>query len=170
MYAHASNLLKALQAASGVGSAGRTAQVTRQLMHGQGLAGLYRGLTPAVLGAGPAHALYYAVYEQTKAALGAGQPGQRPATVAAAGASLSHAAGLAILRNRPQAHIWPSIYISLVVSLRDVSGCGSPFCGCLYPQLDLWCLLCKEWESLIQRAAQSRCGCHHCERRGDGAC
>lgn len=62
--------------------------MTRQLIRSQGLTGLYRGLTPAILGAGPAHALYYAVYEQTKAALGARRPGQRPAAVAAAGAPL----------------------------------------------------------------------------------
>ena len=60
-------------------------QMTRQLISTQGIASLYRGLTPAVLGAGPAHALYYAVYEQTKATLGARQSGQSPATAAAAG-------------------------------------------------------------------------------------
>jgi hypothetical protein len=63
---------------------------TRQVLLGQGFTGLYRGFTPAVLGAGPAHALYYAVYEQTKAALGARQPGRRPVTVAAAGGSRLH--------------------------------------------------------------------------------
>ena len=74
-----------LQAATGAGTAERTLQLTRQLIHTHGFTSLYRGLTPAVLGAGPAHALYYAVYEQTKQALGARQPGRRPLTVAAAG-------------------------------------------------------------------------------------
>ncbi|CAL5220841.1 g2923 [Coccomyxa viridis] len=74
-----------LQAATGLGPAGSIVQMTRQLISTQGIASLYRGLTPAVLGAGPAHALYYAVYEQTKATLGARQSGQSPATAAAAG-------------------------------------------------------------------------------------
>ena len=73
------------QAATGVGTAERTLHLTRQLIHTHGFTSLYRGLTPAVLGAGPAHALYYAVYEQTKQALGTRQPGQRPLTVATAG-------------------------------------------------------------------------------------
>ena len=131
---HAVSVHTALQAASGVGSAGHTAQIMRQLIHGQGLTGLYRGLTPAVLGAGPAHALYYAVYEQTKAALGAGQPGRRPATVAAAGASLDAAGLTASMNNRRQAHTWPSIFMPLMAGLHDVSRCGSPFCRCEFPQ------------------------------------
>lgn len=75
-----------------MGIAGKAVSSTRQVVLGQGLTSLYRGFTPAVLGAGPAHALYYAVYEQTKAALGAGQPGRRPVTVAAAGGTRLHTA------------------------------------------------------------------------------
>ena len=82
---HARFMRTALQAATGLGTAGRTVQMARHLISSQGIGSLYRGLTPAVLGAGPAHALYYAVYEQTKTSLGARQPGQSPATVAAAG-------------------------------------------------------------------------------------
>lgn len=83
-----------LQASTGVGTNGATVRMTRQLLHSQGLTSLYRGLTPAVIGAGPAHALYYAVYEQMKEVLGPRRPGQRPVTVATAGVCLqcSHAA------------------------------------------------------------------------------
>lgn len=50
-----------------------------------GVRGLYRGFTPATVGAGPAHALYYAVYEWTKQETGANRGGHHPVSVAAAG-------------------------------------------------------------------------------------
>lgn len=51
----------------------------------EGVRGFYRGITAAVGGAGPAHAIYYAVYELTKETLGGNRPGHRPATFAVAG-------------------------------------------------------------------------------------
>lgn len=57
-----------------------------QIVREEGVRGLYRGFTVATAGAGPAHALYYAVYELTKRELGANRSGHRPLSVAAAGA------------------------------------------------------------------------------------
>jgi solute carrier family 25 iron transporter 28/37 len=58
-----------------------------RIMQEEGVRGLYRGVTAAVAGAGPAHALYYAVYELTKDKLGGNEPGHHPATFAVAGES-----------------------------------------------------------------------------------
>ncbi|BDA47528.1 probable mitoferrin-1 [Coccomyxa sp. Obi] len=55
------------------------------ILREEGVRGLYKGLTAATAGAGPAHALYYAVYELTKKELGANRGGHRPFSVAAAG-------------------------------------------------------------------------------------
>ncbi|KAK9905515.1 hypothetical protein WJX75_001308 [Coccomyxa subellipsoidea] len=56
-----------------------------QIVREEGVRGLYRGFTVATAGAGPAHALYYAVYELTKRELGANRSGHRPLSIAAAG-------------------------------------------------------------------------------------
>ncbi len=71
-----------------LGLSGMLAQIVRE----EGARGLYKGFTAATAGAGPAHALYYAVYELTKRELGANRGGHRPVSVAAAGAhhSLLH--------------------------------------------------------------------------------
>ncbi len=57
-----------------------------RILREEGVRGLYKGLTAATAGAGPAHALYYAVYELTKKELGANRGGHRHFSVAAAGA------------------------------------------------------------------------------------
>lgn len=68
--------------AGGPGLPGMLVHILRE----EGVRGLYKGLTAATAGAGPAHALYYAVYELTKKELGANRGGHRPFSVAAAGA------------------------------------------------------------------------------------
>lgn len=59
-------------AVAAVGGAMR--DVVRSLMRTEGIAGLYRGVAAVGIGAGPAHALYFATYEYAKDALGGGQP------------------------------------------------------------------------------------------------
>jgi hypothetical protein len=50
-----------------------------------GIAGLYRGVAAVGIGAGPAHAVYFATYEYAKDAFGGGKPGHHPLAHAAAG-------------------------------------------------------------------------------------
>lgn len=51
----------------------------------EGPVGLYRGLAAMGLGAGPAHAVYFSVYETCKRKFGGAQPGHHPLVHAAAG-------------------------------------------------------------------------------------
>lgn len=51
----------------------------------EGPVGLYRGLAAMGLGAGPAHAVYFSVYETCKRKFGGDQPGHHPLVHAAAG-------------------------------------------------------------------------------------
>lgn len=77
---------------------GSLVAAVRTVLAREGVAGLYRGVAPAALAAGPSHALYFAVYEASKALLaggdGAGQPGPAAghAASAAAGAAATAAA------------------------------------------------------------------------------
>ncbi|KAI9139201.1 mitochondrial carrier domain-containing protein [Paraphysoderma sedebokerense] len=52
----------------------------------EGASALFRGVNSVVLGAGPAHALYFASYERMKVILGGDQEGHHPWKSAAAGA------------------------------------------------------------------------------------
>eukprot|EP00884_Botryococcus_braunii_P016663 jgi/Botrbrau1/3680/Bobra.0008s0009.2 len=53
----------------------------------EGMMGLYGGVWAVAAGAGPAHALYFAVYESAKERLGATAEGHHPVAAAAAGAA-----------------------------------------------------------------------------------
>lgn len=57
-----------------------------QIMQKEGLPGLYRGIGAMGLGAGPAHAVYFAAYESLKEFLGGNRPGYHPFEHALAGA------------------------------------------------------------------------------------
>ncbi|KAJ2311302.1 Fe(2+) transporter, partial [Coemansia sp. RSA 2702] len=48
------------------------AQALRSISTTEGMRSLYRGVMSVVLGAGPAHAVYFATYEQTKKVLAGG--------------------------------------------------------------------------------------------------
>eukprot|EP00050_Salpingoeca_kvevrii_P008419 m.302808 g.302808 ORF g.302808 m.302808 type:complete len:310 (-) comp15475_c0_seq1:345-1274(-) len=58
----------------------------------EGPRALYRGIGAVVAGAGPAHALYFSVYEHAKDQLGANQPGHNPLRTAGAAvfATIAH--------------------------------------------------------------------------------
>lgn len=64
---------------------GAMRDVAGSLMRTEGIAGLYRGVAAVGIGAGPAHAVYFATYEYAKDALGGGKPGHHPLSHAAAG-------------------------------------------------------------------------------------
>ncbi|MCO5551614.1 hypothetical protein L7F22_035677 [Adiantum nelumboides] len=51
----------------------------------EGVLGLYRGIGAMALGAGPAHAVYFSVYEVAKEKLGGKRPGHHPIVYGAAG-------------------------------------------------------------------------------------
>lgn len=57
------------------------------IMRTEGPVGLYRGIAAMGLGAGPAHAVYFAVYEVCKEKLGGNREGHHPVAHALAGAS-----------------------------------------------------------------------------------
>jgi Mitochondrial carrier protein len=60
----------------------------RTVLRLEGVRGLYRGVDAMALGAGPAHALYFATYEAVKRVLGgADEPGSHPGVTAIAGAT-----------------------------------------------------------------------------------
>ncbi|KAL3530937.1 hypothetical protein ACH5RR_010259 [Cinchona calisaya] len=59
-------------------------QAVQSILKSEGPAGLYRGITAMGLGAGPAHAVYFAVYETCKKALSGGNP-NNPVAHAASG-------------------------------------------------------------------------------------
>lgn len=54
-------------------------QVLRSVLKLEGLVGLYRGIAAMILGAGPAHAVYFSVYEVSKKMLSAGNPNNHAA-------------------------------------------------------------------------------------------
>ncbi|KAJ7513988.1 hypothetical protein O6H91_23G021900 [Diphasiastrum complanatum] len=56
------------------------------VMKTEGPSGLYRGLGAMILGAGPSHAAYFAVYEVCKEKFGGNKPGHHPFAHMAAGA------------------------------------------------------------------------------------
>ncbi|GFR46249.1 hypothetical protein Agub_g7797 [Astrephomene gubernaculifera] len=60
-------------------------QMVRTVLQQDGVAGLYRGVGPVAAGAGPAHALHFAMYEWAKEALGGNRQGLHPLETAAAG-------------------------------------------------------------------------------------
>ncbi|XP_058096128.1 uncharacterized protein LOC131241338 [Magnolia sinica] len=55
------------------------------IMRSEGPLGLYRGIGAMGLGAGPAHAVYFSVYETCKEKLGGNRPGHHPLVHAASG-------------------------------------------------------------------------------------
>ncbi|GLC46405.1 hypothetical protein PLESTM_001867900 [Pleodorina starrii] len=60
-------------------------EVTRTVLAKDGVAGLYRGVGAVAAGAGPAHALHFAIYEWAKQGLGGHREGLHPLETAAAG-------------------------------------------------------------------------------------
>lgn len=62
------------------------ARAVAGILRQEGPLGLYRGIGAMGLGAGPAHAVYFAVYEVAKERLGGNREGHHPAAHAAAGA------------------------------------------------------------------------------------
>lgn len=79
--------LKTRMQAIGSGTSCSAATVTLRQSLGsilklEGLAGLYRGIAAMGLGAGPAHAVYFSVYEQCKKVLSGGDPDNHAAHAA----------------------------------------------------------------------------------------
>ncbi|KAF5193390.1 Mitoferrin [Thalictrum thalictroides] len=60
-------------------------RVFAKIMRKEGAVGLYRGIGAMGLGAGPAHAVYFTVYEVCKEKLGGNGPGHHPLVHAASG-------------------------------------------------------------------------------------
>ncbi|GIL48355.1 hypothetical protein Vafri_4625 [Volvox africanus] len=60
-------------------------EVLRTVVQKDGVAGLYRGVGAVAAGAGPAHALHFAIYEWAKESLGGHREGLHPVETAAAG-------------------------------------------------------------------------------------
>lgn len=69
----------------GFGPAGALRTVVRGILTKEGVRGLYRGLAAVGLGAGPAHAVYFATYEGAKETFGGNCAGHNPVAHAAAG-------------------------------------------------------------------------------------
>lgn len=60
-------------------------QAMRAVIKREGVRGLYRGATAMALGAGPAHAIYFATYERAKDVYGGNRQGYQFSATAAAG-------------------------------------------------------------------------------------
>ena len=60
-------------------------KVFSSIIKSEGLLGLYRGVGAMALGAGPAHAVYFSVYEFFKEKMGGNKPGHHPLSHAMAG-------------------------------------------------------------------------------------
>ncbi|KAL5727123.1 hypothetical protein ACHQM5_000353 [Ranunculus cassubicifolius] len=60
-------------------------RVLGSILRKEGVLGLYRGIGAMGLGAGPAHAVYFSVYEVCKEKLGGNRPGHHPLAHAASG-------------------------------------------------------------------------------------
>ncbi|KAF8055036.1 SPAC8C9.12c [Scenedesmus sp. PABB004] len=65
---------------------GSVINALRAVLRREGVAGLYRGVGAVAAGAGPAHALHFAVYEAAKERLGGNRAGYQWAATAGAGA------------------------------------------------------------------------------------
>uniref|UniRef100_A0A383WGP3 Mitochondrial carrier protein n=1 Tax=Tetradesmus obliquus TaxID=3088 RepID=A0A383WGP3_TETOB len=65
---------------------GSVVRALRAVVRREGVAGLYRGVGAVAWGAGPAHAMYFATYEQAKQLLGGNRAGYQWLPTAAAGA------------------------------------------------------------------------------------
>lgn len=57
----------------------------RAVVKREGVRGLYRGVTAMAMGAGPAHAIYFATYEKAKDLYGGNRQGYQLSATAAAG-------------------------------------------------------------------------------------
>jgi solute carrier family 25 iron transporter 28/37 len=82
-----------MQALGPMGSSGirapvhsTVAKAVSSIMRREGASGLYRGIGAMGLGAGPAHAVYFAVYEAAKSKLGGNRKGHHPFAHGLAGA------------------------------------------------------------------------------------
>ncbi|KAI8802395.1 mitochondrial carrier [Cladochytrium replicatum] len=89
----------------------------------EGVLTLYRGVTSVMVGAGPAHALYFSTYEQCKKVFGANGEGHHPIASAAAGACATIASdGLMnpfdVVKQRMQVH--GSTYRSMIDCFKSV--------------------------------------------------
>ncbi|KAG8377067.1 hypothetical protein BUALT_Bualt09G0129600 [Buddleja alternifolia] len=84
------------------------------IMKLEGVAGLYRGIAAMGLGAGPAHAVYFSVYESSKKFLSAGNPNN----------SLAHAASGVLATVTSDAVITPMDVVKQRLQLK-----GSPYKG-----------------------------------------
>jgi hypothetical protein len=62
-------------------------QGTYRIASGEGILSLWRGMSSVVVGAGPAHAIYFATYEAVKHVMGGNQAGvHHPLAAATSGA------------------------------------------------------------------------------------
>ncbi|KAF9278673.1 Fe(2+) transporter [Mortierella antarctica] len=82
----------------------------------EGVRTLWRGVNSVIMGAGPAHALYFGTYEYAKQAFGGNEAGHHPLAAAAAGACATIAADALmnpfdVIKQRMQVH--GSIYTSV---------------------------------------------------------
>jgi len=78
-----------MQAYVGARDFGGSASVTtalRRIVAADGVLVLWRGMGAVAVSAGPAHALYFSVYEASKDRFGGNRPGHQPIAVGAAGA------------------------------------------------------------------------------------
>eukprot|EP00879_Flechtneria_rotunda_P018405 GHRR01019307.1.p1 GENE.GHRR01019307.1~~GHRR01019307.1.p1 ORF type:complete len:291 (+),score=94.23 GHRR01019307.1:733-1605(+) len=66
---------------------GSVIQALRAVLRREGVAGLYRGVGAVAWGAGPAHALHFAIYERAKEVFGGNKKGYQWLPTAAAGAT-----------------------------------------------------------------------------------
>ncbi|KAK9147371.1 hypothetical protein Scep_006128 [Stephania cephalantha] len=85
------------------------------IMRSEGASGLYRGIAAMGLGAGPAHAVYFSVYEVCKEYLGGNRPGHHP---------LVHAASGIVATTASDAVLTPMDVVKQRLQLRE-----SPYCG-----------------------------------------
>ncbi|CAK3970298.1 mitochondrial carrier [Lecanosticta acicola] len=89
----------------------------------EGYMSLWRGLSSVVVGAGPAHAVYFATYEVVKQAMGGNKAGHHPLAAASSGAAATIASDafmnpFDVIKQRMQLH--GSTYRSLIDCARGV--------------------------------------------------
>lgn len=101
-----------------------------QILRTEGPVGLYRGIGAMGLGAGPAHAVYFAVYELAKQKLGGNEKGYHPLAHAASGA-LATVASDAVLTPmdvvKQRLQLKRSPYSGVVDCCKKVSDCTPQF-------------------------------------------